>query len=64
MSYAKELQAATDAYWSTHSRREEAFAYYTMLLFGVRDGYAPSGRVRTAMARVLRLLALRIERRF
>lgn len=64
MSYRDEIAIATHSYWSASGRVEEKLAYYSILLLGGRDGYPPSGRFRCAVARLLRLAALRVERRW
>lgn len=54
------LDTACQAYWNSHSWRENQAAYHEMLLFGARDGWYDAGWRLTA-ARVLRRLALWIE---
>lgn len=55
---------AIEAYWKAQSRREERLLYYTMVFFGIRDGWPPTeSRWRQIAARWLRKLALWIEHR-
>lgn len=56
------LDTATKAYWGAHSRREEQAAYHEILLFGGRDGYPAAPPWRCAIARMLRRLALRLDK--
>lgn len=61
-----DLESALDAYWDAYgSSRAGQAAYHEILLFGGKDGYPPTeSRWRLALARWLRLLALKVERRF
>ena len=56
------LADATAAYWSARTPHEERAAYLAILLFGGRDGFASGWRA--ALARWLRLAALRVEGRY
>jgi len=63
-----DLDSALTAYWSARNRRENQAAYHEILLFGGRDGWhqvshkgGPTWRGR--VARWLRQLALKVERR-
>ncbi len=55
----RNLNEAYDAYWSSKTFRENQAAYHEILLFGGKDGYRFGWRV--AVARWLRLMALKIE---
>ena len=57
------LKSALDAYWAAENHREQQGAYHEILLFGGIDGYAPSGPVRSWLARQARKFALWIEKR-
>ena len=57
------LREAVDAYWNSHSRREEQAAYHEILLFGGPDGYPDASAWRCSVTRWLRRLALWIEQR-
>lgn len=63
--FVNDLDAAYEAYWNSHSRREEQAAYHEMLLFGARDGYGPDGaKFRQWLVRMLRLIAAGIEKTY
>jgi len=53
------LRSALAAYWGAQTPREEQAAYHEVLLFGGKDGYRDGWR--SAIARVLRRLAARID---
>jgi hypothetical protein len=57
------LEEALEAYWAANSHRESQAAYHEVILFGGDDGWAPSGPVRSWLARQARRFALWIERR-
>jgi hypothetical protein len=59
--WVTDLASAYDAYWNSHSRREDQAAYHEILLFGGIDGYASGPKWRTVLVRMLRRLAHWIE---
>ena len=59
--WVTDLASAYDAYWGSHSAREDQAAYHEILLFGGRDGYAAGPKWRAAMARWARRFACWVE---
>lgn len=57
------LAQAYDAYWAASTCREDQAAYHEILLFGGNDGHCFAEGWRAWAARVLRRLALKIEKR-
>jgi hypothetical protein len=56
------LESAISAYWGSKSSREEQAAYHEVLLFGGKYGYPSHGKVRTWTIRLLRKIAVWLER--
>jgi hypothetical protein len=63
--WVTDLASAYDAYWGSHSSRENQAAYHEILLFGGRDGYAGTtgwfAHTRAALARFARVFACWVE---
>lgn len=59
---AHDLKSALDAYWTAPDFKSMQSAYNEILLFGGKDGYPCGSAVRVWLVRLLRRIALWLER--